>query len=244
MPDILLIEDDEALRTGLVYALGSDGFAVRTAGTLAAARRLLADEPPPGLILLDVLLPDGLGYDLCAEMKTRRLAQGLRPIPVIFLSACDSEISIVRGLDGGGDDYLVKPFRLRELISRIRAVLRRQAPEGPADEPADRQAGRQMRQVGRLRLDSERFRVWQDDREIELTALEFKLLHYLMSHSGQVLSRNQILAHLWDERGVFVDDNTLSVHIRHLREKIEQNPASPRLILTVRGVGYQMLEPE
>ncbi len=248
MPKILLIEDDAALRSGLAYALNSDGFDVLTAGALAEARTWLkAELSAIDLILLDVLLPDGNGYDFCAELKADKQSAAGR-IPIIFLTACDSEIAVVRGLDGGGDDYLTKPFRIRELTSRIRAVLRRHRIGGPADDlpasgsPAD---GRMpaKRRVGGLHLDGMRFKAWQDGQELILTTLEFRLLAYLMDHAGQVLSRNQILGYLWDERGDFVDDNTLSVHIRHLREKIEKDPACPQMILTVRGVGYQMADP-
>ncbi|MEA4889781.1 MAG: response regulator transcription factor [Clostridiaceae bacterium] len=248
MPKILLIEDDAALRSGLAYALGSDGFDVLTAGTLAEARGWLRIDPAHvDLILLDVLLPDGNGYDFCAELKTDKQT-AISQIPIIFLTACDSEIAVVRGLDGGGDDYLTKPFRIRELTSRIHAVLRRHMNSGPAGGLSVSGSRSDMRlpmnrQVGGLHLDGARFKAWQDGQELTLTALEFRLLAYLMDHAGQVLSRNQILGFLWDERGDFVDDNTLSVHIRHLREKIEKDPACPQIILTIRGVGYQMTDP-
>ncbi|MDW7658805.1 MAG: response regulator transcription factor [Bacillota bacterium] len=239
MERILLIEDDQALGNGLVYALSREGFAVEQTKTLAEARAVLKTaDPLPDLIILDILLPDGYGYDLCKELRSGQMRDRCSLLPIIYLSACDSEVNITMGLDGGGDDYLTKPFRIRELISRIRAVLRRGNTTGC--EP-DMDAG--CLQVGGLILDPLRYKVWLHSREINLTSLEFRLLMFLMRHEGRVLARSQILAALWDDREGYIDDNTLSVHIRHLREKIEQDPARPNRILTVRGVGYRLDDP-
>lgn len=253
MERILLVEDDQALSAGLIYALGREGFAVELARTLAEARTVLvAADPLPDLLVLDILLPDGYGYDLCNELRSGQLQASCCLLPIIYLSACDSEINITMGLDEGGDDYLTKPFRIRELISRIRAVLRRgrtagvrSSAAGAAEPQTGLGAGVETGclQVGDLILDPLRYKVWLHHQEITLTALEFRLLQFLMRHEGRVLARNQLLGALWDDRENFIDDNTLSVHIRHLREKIEQNPARPNRILTVRGVGYRLDNP-
>ena len=198
MNKILIVEDDETLNANIKLSLETEGYGVIAVRTAAAAE---AKAPDADLIILDVTLPDGNGVDLC-----RRLRKTMQT-PVIFLTSCDDEADIIRGLDSGGDDYITKPFRLRELFSRIRANLRR-IPEVP---------------------------------EIELTALEQKLLSYLMLNRGQYLTREQILAYLWDSKGEFVNDNTLSVNISRLREKLSKakNCGS---IVTKRGMGYKWTE--
>jgi DNA-binding response OmpR family regulator len=174
------------------------------------------------------MLPDGSGYDFCQEIrKTSRT-------PVIFLTACDEEVNVVLGLDIGGDDYMTKPFRVKELVSRIRAVLRRQD-------------GRQENskgvipwiQSGNITMYPLETKVMKDNKEIPLTPAEYKLLSALIQNPLQTLEREKILEKLWDMDGEFVDDNTVSVYIRRLREKLEENPSKPECIVTVRGIGYK-----
>lgn len=245
MTNILLVEDDQALTAGMVYALQCEGFSVETAATLTAARAIVHHpQQPLDLVLLDVMLPDGTGYDLCTEIRQNPANPEQSGLPVIFLSACDHEANIVLGLDGGGDDYLTKPFRIRELISRINAVIRRH--QAAVLLPADERPAPNTDEIlyGPLRMDRQKFKVWRGSQEISLTSLEFRLLWILLGHPGRVLSRQRLLALLWDDRDLFVDDNTLSVHIRHLREKVELDPARPVIIRTIRGVGYQIAEPD
>ena len=198
MNTILLAEDDETLNSNITLALKSEGYSVIAVNTTAAAEMHASEAD---LIILDVMLPDGNGVDLC-----RRLRKKIQT-PVIFLTSCDDEADIVRGLDSGGDDYITKPFRLRELFSRIRANLRR-VPDVP---------------------------------EMELTAVEQKLLSYLMLNREQYLTREQILEYLWDSKGLFVNDNTLSVNISRLREKLSKTTGSGRIV-TKRGMGYKWTE--
>lgn len=193
---ILLVEDNFSLAYGLIYSLKHEGYEVIHAESIANARESLS-RGGISLILLDVMLPDGNGYDFCAEV--RRSSQ----IPVIFLTACDEEVNIVVGFDTGADDYITKPFRIQELLSRIKAVLRR------CQFPV-----------------AEEFR--------GLTMIENRLVNILRANAGMTLTRNQILDALWDNRGEFVDDNTLSVHIKRLRDKI-----GGEHIITIRGVGYR-----
>ena len=198
MNTILLVEDDETLNKNITLALETEGYTVLAADTALSALSLASQAD---LIILDVTLPDGNGVDLCKQLR-----QTIRT-PIIFLTSCDDEADIVRGLDSGGDDYITKPFRLRELFSRIRANLRR-VPEVP---------------------------------EIELTAVEQKLLGYLMLNREQYLTREQILEYLWDSKGIFVNDNTLSVNISRLREKLAKTSGCGRIV-TKRGMGYKWTE--
>lgn len=224
MNRILLLEDDESLIDGLKYTLEKNGFSLDTARTTAQARALLEADAPYGLLLLDVTLPDGSGFDLCTWVRARD-----RQIPIIFLTASDEELNIIRGLDSGGDDYITKPFRLGELLSRIRALLRRSGLTKPADGL----------QCGDLFLDFTKSQALLKERPLDLTAGEYRLLCLLVRNAGQVLPRNRILDELWDGSGSFVDDNTLSVYIRRLREKAEEDPSHPMHLITVRGFGYQ-----
>lgn len=219
---ILLVEDDANLALGVEYALKNEGFGISVAGTAAKARELL----PQGfdLALLDVMLPDGTGYDICKLIRR----QG--NMPVIFLTACDEEVNIVMGLDLGGDDYITKPFRIRELVSRINAVLRR---TGHAPE----EGGTLM--SGAIELNSQECRVLKNGAEVSLTPLEYRLLLAFLHNPRQTLGRGKLLEALWDVDGEFVDDNALSVYIRRLREKLEDEPDKPACIATVRGIGYK-----
>lgn len=221
--DVLLVEDDANLAIGIEYALKSEGFDVTKAASCAEARRLI--NCGTDFVLLDVMLPDGTGYDLLKEIRKAGRT------PVIFLTACDEEVNIIMGLDAGADDYITKPIRVRELISRIRAVLRRQG--GGNSTGTDRLVS------GGVEVNVLGSRVSKDSSDIQLTALEYRLLLALMNHPGQTLPRPKLLEILWDVDGEFVDDNALSVYIRRLREKVELNPDDPALIKTVRGIGYK-----
>ncbi len=221
---ILLLEDDLSLVDGLSYALQRDGFALDTAHTVKEAYGLLACTPYD-LLLLDITLPDGNGFQVCRHVREKG-----NPVPIIFLTALDEELNVIRGLDGGGDDYITKPFRLGELCSRIRALLRRSgAPIASASWLSS----------GPVEVDLSACRVFLKGRPLELTGAEYRLLCYFIQNAERTLSRNLILDALWDGNGNFVDDNTLSVYIRRLREKIETDPSRPEHLLTVRGLGYQ-----
>lgn len=220
---ILIVEDDSVIAEGLSYALEGEGFLVKRADCAAMCRKLVLSEKFD-LILLDVGLPDGTGYELC------KLIKGQSDTPIIFLTACDDEVNVVMGLELGADDYVTKPFRIRELITRIRTVLRRAGKSTASD----------MLTIGDISINVSSAKVYKDKSEIFLTALEYRLLLTLAGHRGQVLSRNQLLEGIWDVSGDFVNDNTLTVYMKRLREKLEDNPAKPRLIKTVRGLGYMM----
>ncbi len=228
MEKLLLLEDDQSLIDGLKYSLEKNGFALRVVRTVQEAKAALAKENACDLLILDVTLPDGTGFEVCREVRK----SGSR-VPIIFLTAADEETSIIRGLDEGGDDYLTKPFRLGELCSRIRALLRRSRME----ETAKGQLC-----AGEVRIDLADSRAYRKEKLLELTAAEYRLLCLLVKNSGRVLTRSAILDALWDGSGNFVDDNTLSVYIRRLREKVEENPSEPQHLLTVRGFGYQWKE--
>ena len=224
MINILLVEDDSTLAIGLKYALENEGFGVELANTIEAATKAL-NQTQFDLIILDIMLPDGNGYDFCRYIRKQS------NIPIIFLTSYDEEVNIVLGLDIGGDDYIIKPFRVMELMSRIKAVLRRHK-ASQQKEPA-------YFVSGDIKISPESRKVKKNDNEIILTPIEYRLLLSFIKHPHQVLTRGQILECLWDIDGEFVDDNTLSVYIRRLREKIEDNPSSPSYIKTVRGVGYR-----
>lgn len=230
MSKLLLLEDDESLIDGLGYSLGRAGFRMEIARNLQECRRALEEEGEYDLLLLDVTLPDGSGFQICEEMRAKGSS-----IPIIFLTAADEETSIIRGLDLGGDDYITKPFRLGELLSRIRALLRRAA--------RGREDGAVLKS-GSLMIDTQSLKVYRDGEALELTGAEYRLLCLLVKNAGRILTRSMILDALWDGNGNYVDDNTLSVYIRRLREKIEKDPSSTQSLLTVRGLGYQWKEQE
>ena len=222
-PCILLVEDDDSLHRGIQFTLQQEGFGVVSARSLTEARAALARGDELSLLLLDVQLPDGNGFDFCSEV--RRTSD----VPIIFLTASDQEFDIVRGLDLGGDDYITKPFRLREFLSRIQAVLRRRAPASRDDVLT---AGPLTLNVSEMRLDKE-------GREIPLSVTEFRLLLMLMSHPRAVMSKDQIIRQVWPDGAEVLDDNTVAVNVRRLREKIEDDPQEPRFLTTVRGAGYR-----
>lgn len=222
--NILLVEDDLSLLDGLVYSLEKNHFKVTVARTVREAITLYA-AGSYDLILLDLTLPDGLGFQVCTYVRERS------SVPVIFLTASDEEVNIVKGLDIGGDDYITKPFKLNELISRIKALLRRAG-------MSTQDSGSVLQSNG-ITIKYLENQVICNGETLELIGNEYKLLSLFMQNPNIVLSRQMILDRLWDDKGNFVDDNTLSVYVRRLRNKIEDNPDHPSKILTVRGVGYQ-----
>ena len=221
MTKILLVEDDGQIASYLGELLRAEGFDTQIAGSKKEAGECLLAQDFD-LVLLDVSLPDGNGFSICAEVKREY------EIPVVFLTASGDEYSVVAGLDMGADDYIAKPFRPRELISRIRSVLRRCKKE------------QRILSCGDLRVNVSLATVTKGEKELFLSALEYRLLLLLLQNKGQILTRNQLLEEIWDASGEYVNDNTLSVYMKRLREKIEENPQSPRLLHTIRGIGYRM----
>lgn len=231
---ILLVEDDYALAMGTEYALQAEGYEVRHAGNLEAARaywRQAADETQkPNLILLDVMLPDGNGYDFCREVR-RQDAE----IPIIFLTAVGEEVNIVQGLELGADDYVTKPYRVKELLSRIAANLRRSRLHEHSASTT-RQSEKAVFCFGSHSFYMWELRLMQGDRQVELTPSELRLLRELIQNKGQILTRNQLLEKLYDTGDTFVDNNTLSVYMKRLRDKLGEDAEH---IETVRGIGYR-----
>ena len=222
MQKILYIEDDLSLIDGLQYTLETSGYSVDNARTVKEALMLFRQNTYD-LLLLDVTLPDGTGFDICKKVRNSST------VPIIFLTASDQEISIVRGLDMGGDDYITKPFKLNELLSRMKALLRR----------STQFSGTEVLEANGIKIDTmERF-VWKNGELLELTLVEYKLLCLFLRNPNHLLSREMILDRMWDGNGNYVDDNTLSVYIRRLRSKIEENPNAPKYLLTERGFGYK-----
>ena len=226
MSRLLLLEDDLSLIDGLKYSLEKNGFELDVVRSVRAAREKLRERHGYDLLLLDVTLPDGTGFMICDEVR-----KSGDMIPIIFLTAADEETSIIRGLDSGGDDYITKPFKLGELCSRIRALLRRSTLQSSPDTGAICS--------GPVTINQTAAKAYLDGKYLDLTGAEYRLLSLLIRHDGQTLTRNFILDELWDGHGNFVDDNTLSVYIRRLREKIEEQPSRPEHLLTVRGMGYR-----
>lgn len=223
MTRILLVEDDVTLSYGMEFSLKNEGFEVTPVTTLSRGREAFKTNEF-SLILLDLQLPDGSGYDLCKEVRETS------DIPIIFLTAHDEEVNVVLGLDLGGDDYITKPFRIRELISRIKAILRRSQRFSMDNN---------VLKSGDLEVSLINGTLKKNGIDIILTALEYRLLLTFMKNPNQILSRSKILEGIWDIDGEFVDDNTLSVYIRRIREKIEDNPSEPGYIVTARGIGYR-----
>ena len=220
MEKLLLVEDDPTLIRMLTSFLTTENFQITSVtGQKAAAESMEADRPD--LALVDISLAEGNGFAVCANAKELG-------VPVIFLTASSDEFSVVTGLDMGADDYISKPFRPRELVSRIRSVLRR--------------VGKRQSIIilGDLSVDTDKGTVTRDGKEVYLSALEYKLLLVFLNNRGQVLTRDKLLEEIWDSAGDYVGDNTLTVYIKRLREKIEQDPQNPVYIKTVRGLGYRL----
>ena len=217
---ILLVEDDESIIRSLTEFLTGEGFAISAVpGQKEALEQL--ETNTYDLVLLDVSLKNGNGFSVCSAVKKEK------EVPVIFLTASDDEYSVVTGLDLGADDYIGKPFRPRELVSRIRSVLRRTGKKQMTIECRG------------LCVDTERGVVMREGKEVNLSALEYRLLLFFLNNRGIILSRNRLLEEIWDASGEFVNDNTLTVYIKRLREKIEKNPQELEIMKTVRGLGYK-----
>lgn len=223
MQKILYVEDDLSLIDGLQYTLEASGYMVDNAKTVKEALALFRKNTYD-LLLLDVTLPDGTGFDVCKAVRNSST------VPIIFLTASDQEISIVRGLDMGADDYITKPFKLNELLSRIKAILRRSLQFSKADT---------FLEANGVRVDTAERLVWKNEKPLDLPLVEYKLLCLFMQNPNHLMSREMILDRMWDGNGNFVDDNTLSVYIRRLRNKIEDTPNQPKYLLTERGIGYK-----
>lgn len=219
--NLLIIEDDEAIRMGLTYYLEQESFNVLEAKNAKIGLDLYDNDID--IVLLDINLPDKNGFDLFKELKAKK------DVPIIFLTANDLEVSIVRGLDMGADDYITKPFKARELISRIKNVLRR-----------NNKNNSNIKKIKDITIDLNQAKVFKNNIDVMLTALEYKILLTLALNPNVVFTREKILADIWDVNEEYVNDNTLTVYIKRIREKIEDNPTAPRIIETVRGVGYKI----
>ncbi|MDR1699666.1 MAG: response regulator transcription factor [Lachnoclostridium sp.] len=218
---IFLVEDDRIIAKNLIMLLHSEGYTTSHALTQKEAVATLKDERFD-LALIDISLPDGNGFAVYTAVKE------MQNIPVIFLTASGDEISVVTGLNMGADDYITKPFRPRELIARIGAVMRK---NGQTQSTFD---------IGTLHIDTASGVIKKEEEEVLLTALEYRLLLVFLNNRENILTRNRILEELWDAAGEFVNDNTLTVYIKRLREKIEEDPANPKIIVTIRGIGYKL----
>lgn len=218
---LFVLEDDAAIGMGLSYSLKNEGYDVTVAKNVKSAYEILNKETF-SLYILDLTLPDGSGYDVCREIKKTG------DFPVIFLTAYDDEVNVVMGLELGADDYISKPFRIKELLARIKSVLRRYSKDSPDGVVS----------VGSIKVNTNEAKVYKNGAEIILTAMEYKLLLIFINNRRKVLSRQRLLEDIWDVAGDFVNDNTLTVYIKRLRDKIEEDPAKPAVIKTVRGLGY------
>ena len=221
MVQIFLVEDDQTIAKNLMMLLRSEGFSVTHAASRSEASKILTEQRFD-LALVDISLPDGNGFTVCTEIKAEQ------KIPVIFLTASADESSVVTGLNMGADDYVTKPFRPRELLARIKNALRKSGQAQAAFE------------INGLYVDSTSGIVRKNGSEVFLSALEYRLLLVFVNNPKNILSRERLLDELWDAAGEFVNDNTLTVYIKRLREKIEENPTKPEIILTVRGIGYRL----
>ncbi len=219
--NIFLLEDDDAIGMGLSYSLMNEGYTVSLSKTVSDALDTINSEKF-NLYILDLTLPDGSGYDVCKRIKE------LGDLPVIFLTAYDDEVNVVMGFELGADDYITKPFRVKELLVRIKSVLRRYNKETVDG----------VFKVKNITINTNEAKIYKNGVEIVLTAMEYKLLLILLNNRGKVLSRTQLLENIWDVAGDFVEDNTLTVYIKRLRDKIEEEPNKPEFIKTVRGLGY------
>jgi DNA-binding response OmpR family regulator len=220
---IFVLEDDEAIGIGLSYTLESEKYEVTLVKTVAEAKKTVENEEFD-LYILDLTLPDGNGYEVCSLIKSKG------DLPVIFLTAYDDEINVVTGFELGADDYISKPFRVRELLARVKSVLRRYSKDN-ADG---------IVKIGELAVNTAEARVLLRGEDVILTAMEYRLLLSFVNNRGTVLTRRKLLEEIWDVDGDFVNDNTLTVYIKRLRDKIENDPNDPQYIKTVRGMGYLM----
>lgn len=224
--NILLVEDDVTLAMGIEYSLKNEGFNVKTVGKIKDAKEKISNSHID-IILLDVNLPDGNGYELCKEVRLDS------EVPIIFLTACDEEVNIVMGLDLGADDYIAKPVRVRELVARINAVARR---KGVLSK--DKEDNKII--VKDIKVLPLKYEVYKGEEKLQLTSVEYKLLLLLIENSGNVLTRKTLLERLWDIEGDFIEESTLTVYIKRLREKLKEDKINP-YIETVRGIGYKWI---
>ena len=220
---IFVLEDDEAIGIGLSYTLESEKYEVTLVKTVAEAKKTVENEEFD-LYIIDLTLPEGNGYEVCSLIKSKG------DLPVMFLTAYDDEINVVTGFELGADDYISKPFRVRELLARVKSVLRRYSKDN-ADG---------IIKIGELSVNTAEARVLLRGEEVILTAMEYRLLLSFVNNRGTVLTRRKLLEEIWDVDGDFVNDNTLTVYIKRLRDKIENDPNDPQYIKTVRGMGYLM----
>lgn len=216
---IFVLEDDNFLREGLCDMLQKEGYRVESAQSCSEAKEMVLNDDY-GLLILDVMLPDGNGFDLCRDLRDAGVT-----VPILFLTACDDEIQIVRGLDSGADDYVTKPFKLLELLSRVRALLRRNRNNAFTHKSSN------------IVIDTSNMTVKKNGENVFVTPTEFQILLILMRNSGVIVTRQSLLQNIWDNNDVFIDDNTLSVHISRLRDKVGSEH-----IVTVRGIGYRWEE--
>ncbi len=223
MNQILIVEDNEEIAENLSILLKENGFSIKTISKQVELKNAL-EKDKFDLVLLDLILPDGNGYSICTKIKNKM------DIPVIMLTAMKDEYSIVTGFDVGADDYISKPFKPLELISRIKNQLRRYK-KSPS-----------VVKISNIKVDTIKGIVLKNDKEIILSALEYRLLLVFINHQGEIMTRNRLLEEIWDVAGEFVNDNTLTVYIKRLREKIEDDPTNPTIIKTIRGIGYKMGE--
>ncbi len=226
---VLVVEDDTIILEGLKISLEQEGYHIVSSSTMQDALEIVNSDTKLHICLLDVMLPDGDGYQICKAVREKS------QIPILFLTACDDEVHTVLALEQGADDYISKPFRIRELLARMKAILRR---SGLVDgSPATVDSS--VVTIGDTQVNLNTAKCFRDGEEIVLTAMEYKLLLIFIRHRGKNLSRQQILCEIWDEAGDFVNDNTLSVYIKRLRKKLGDSEES-QLIQTVRGIGYRM----
>ncbi|MCR5227704.1 MAG: response regulator transcription factor [Eubacterium sp.] len=224
---VFIVEDDPIIVEGLTIALSGEGYEVSSFDNMTDAIEEINSEAHYDVCLLDVNLPDGDGFQVCKAIRTKS------DVPVIFLTACDDEIHTVLALEQGADDYISKPFRIRELLARIKAILRRAGSDSGREKPQE------VVTVGRNTVDIMSGKVFRDGEEVFLSAVEYRLLLTFIKSRGQLLTRQQILTAMWDSAGDFVNDNTLTVYVRRLRKKLEAEGDAP-VIETVRGMGYRL----
>lgn len=220
---LLLVEDDKTILDGLKFCLTKENFDIKTAPNGRDALKAL-DNNKIDLLILDINLPDINGIELYKKIKNAK------DIPTIFLTANDLETTVVEALDTGADDYITKPFKTRELISRINSVLRR----------VYKKENSNKLEIKNIKINLNEATVYKDNEKIFLTALEYKILLILFMHPGRVFTRESILAEIWDTEEEYVNDNTLTVYIKRIREKLEDDPTNPKIIMTVRGLGYKV----
>ena len=227
---VFIVEDDNDIRQIEAYALKCGGLKLKN---LRMQKHFTRDwKENARSFLLDVMLPDGNGYDFCREIR-----EADNYVPVIFLTAVSDEVNLVQGLELGADDYIAKPYRVKELLTRISAILRRQRYNNIKKTDLDNEAGEDF-VFGHIRLDNKQYKIYRNERNIDCTPSEFRLLRELTLHENQVMTRRQLIERLWDVDESFVDDNTLSVYIKRLRDKLEEDSA---YIRTVRGIGYMFV---